>query len=288
MEGESTGGSGFVAGVPISTEPGPLGTFFHIYAYYVVTNAHVVENGASYARLMTEGKPQILSVPEGDWWSHPEGDDLAVFPLEVTDQRYACIPWNDFIGSPNAVQPGDDVFFIGRYVNVEGREYNAPVARFGHVAMLATEKIETGRNRQLSYLVEALSLSGFSGSPVLVFRMHLEHRFDGSIGVSIGSPQETNFITAGTPGEPSLLGVDWGHFRDHQRVMDSGGQLLPGGQYVAGNSGIAGVVPAWRLTELLQLEALSDIRAQQKTEIEEGREKVAPHPAEHNEDSPAN
>ena len=53
----------------------------------------------------------------------------------------------------NSVLPGGDVFFLGRYINVQGEQYNAPIARFGHVPMLATKEIRTPRGKQLSHLV---------------------------------------------------------------------------------------------------------------------------------------
>ncbi len=265
--GDGAGGSGFLAGVPIGWEAGPMDTHFAVYSLYVVTNAHVVEQGATHARLMShDGASRIVAVPTDSWHLHPDGDDVAVFPLDVTNQEFACIPWNDFVSETNAVLPGDDIFFLGRYINVEGKQYNAPIARFGHVAMLATEKITTPRGKQLSYLVEALSLSGYSGSPVMAFRLHIETHFGGGIGVSMGEPVQGNSINVGNPGKPSLLGIDWGHFHDHQLVLDSIGEPLAGRQFVKQNSGIAGVVPAWKLTELLQSEELTRLRDEMKEE----------------------
>jgi hypothetical protein len=265
--GDGAGGSGFLAGVPIGWEAGPMDIHFPVHALYVVTNAHVVEQGATHARLMGhDGTPRIVAAPTDSWRLHPNGDDVAVFPLDATNQEFACIPWNDFVPETNAVLPGDDVFFLGRYINVEGKQYNAPIARFGHVAMLATEEITTPRGNQLSYLVEALSLSGYSGSPVLAFRLHIENHFGGGISVSLGEPVQSNFITAGNPGRPSLLGIDWGHFHDPQLVLDSVGEPLAGRQFVKQNSGIAGVVPAWRLTELLQSEELTELRDEKRAE----------------------
>jgi len=242
-----------------------MNTHFSVYALYLVTNAHVVEQGGTHARLMDRnGEPSIIATPTDSWHFHPQGDDVAVFPLKTSSQQFACIPWNDFVADVNAIRPGDDICLLGRFINVEGKQYNAPIARFGHVAMLATEEIQTERGKQLSYLVEALSLSGYSGSPVLVFRLHIETHFGGGIGVSMGEPVEANSINVGNPGRPSLLGIDWGHFRDRQPVLQPTGEPLVGRQFVQQNSGIAGVVPAWKLTELLQSKELIAIRDAQK------------------------
>jgi hypothetical protein len=88
--------------------------------------------------------------------------------------------------------------------------------------MLATEKITTPRGKRLSYLVEALSLSGYSGSPVMAFRLHIETHFGGGMG----EPVQGNSTNVENPGRPSLLGIDWGHFRaglEADRVAPVGG-----------------------------------------------------------------
>jgi Trypsin-like peptidase domain len=253
-----------------------MNTEWAIYALYVVTNAHVIEEGATHARLMgLDGEPRIIATPTDSWHLHPDGDDVAVFPVDISGPRFSCIPWNDFVHKANPVRPGDDIFFLGRYINVEGKQYNAPVARFGHVAMLATEEIQTRRGEQLSYLVEAVSLSGYSGSPVLVFRMHLEGHWGGGVAVSMGQPSTTGPYFVGEPGRPSLLGIDWGHFLDKTKVRDASGDPLPGGQYVKQNSGIAGVVPAWRLTELLESKELTAMRDEKKQEVAKATENTA-------------
>jgi hypothetical protein len=68
------------------------------------------------------------------------------------------------------VGPGDDVFFVDRYVNHEGQQRNLPTVRLGIISMLPYEKVEHSRGTLVdSFLVEARSLGGYSGSPVFLF-----------------------------------------------------------------------------------------------------------------------
>lgn len=174
-KGERIGGSGFVASMYFGGEGEyPRGR-------YIVTNRHVAER-ATVARLSTyQGVTELFDTPAGGWHHHPDGDDVSVFPLLLPPRealRFGAIPESTFVSMPNAVEAGDDVFILGRFVSVEGKQKNAPVARFGHVAMRGTQRVATSRHiDQESFVVEALSLSGYSGSPVLAFRLHLETPF---------------------------------------------------------------------------------------------------------------
>jgi hypothetical protein len=52
-----------------------------------------------------------------------------------------------------------------------------------------------------------------------------------------------------------LLGVEWGHIYEKTPVLNKFG-VQQNHQYVLGASGMNGVVPAWRLKELLEMPAL--------------------------------
>ncbi len=136
--------------------------------------------------------------------------------------------------------PGDEAALIGRLITHDGRQQNKPVVRFGNIAMLPdpAEPIDLGGGRtQLGFLVECRSLSGFSGSPVLAYL----------------SPQRPSGMTLiGTGGRPVLLGIDCAHLPFWSPVcerQDRGTAIRD--MWVETNSGIAVVVPAWRLAALL-------------------------------------
>jgi hypothetical protein len=51
-----------------------------------------------------------------------------------------------------------------------------------------------------------------------------------------------------------LLGINWGHIRTKERLYDKDGDPLPDRESVWINSAMAGVVPSWKLADLLYSE----------------------------------
>jgi hypothetical protein len=154
-------------------------------------------------------------------------------------------------GERLAYVPGDDVFFLGRFIGHDGVQRNAPAARFGNISMLPEPIRKEDGSAQLSFLVEARSLSGYSGSPVFVYRVP-----NTAYGPSRGIVN------------PRLLGVDWGHLRDHKPVLMADKRTPktePEREYVEQNSGMMAVVPAWRLAALLGEEHFADLRREEET-----------------------
>src|ERR1017187_7908057 len=55
---------------------------------------------------------------------------------------------------------------------------------------------------------------------------------------------------------PWLLGIDWCHIHDNEKVCaENGAEIVPA-QYVKVSTGMAGVIPAWRLLSLLNCDEL--------------------------------
>jgi hypothetical protein len=245
-EGESAGGSGFLVGVPYgaSDQTEAVNLFrsdsdrslAHLYA---VTNCHVIEHGYPVIRLNTkEGKTKVITRRYKDWTRIRDGDDLAFTSVDLDSEvhQFRSISTDIFITkereSSFSVGLGDDTIMVGRFLNRRDKQSNLPVVRFGHISAPAPEFIDQGlkrrRYQQESFLVESHSVSGFSGSPVFVDIPDARR--------SIGSIPEamrfgTSVVLEGRSSESSyfLLGVDWGH-------------IAPG---------MAGVIPAWRLLDLL-------------------------------------
>jgi hypothetical protein len=145
------------------------------------------------------------------------------------------------LGPPNNIGPGDEVFVVGRFVNVEGKQRNTPALRFGAISMLPEEAIEhSGGEEAQDFLVEARSIAGFSGSPVFVYVPPLAWR-----------PNVTEVTTSY---RIWLLGVDWGHIRDEQQVWHTMTKKSP--DFVKGNTGMMAVCPAWTLRDLLESQEL--------------------------------
>lgn len=153
------------------------------------------------------------------------------------------------------------MFVVGRFINSQGKVRNIPSVRFGNIAQMPHEPIEQnrvfGKYQQESFLVEARSISGFSGSPVFL----ILHARD--------SRQESGFRLHTDVFR--LLGIQWGYIQDWEPVRDLDGRPIDTGLQVRLNTGMMGVVPAWKLGDLMR----SDFVMKHKRKIEE--EYVAKH-----------
>src|SRR5262249_39177458 len=192
-----------------------------------------------------EEKPIIMDFSDA-WLLHPT-DDVAIARLDEAQNagaRYTVIPSTFLVTKEEItnrdIGVGDDVIFVGRFMPYDGVEINEPSVRFGNVSMMPKQPIprEDGTHQE-SFLIEARSLSGYSGSPVFFCERHgLGHRhilpeFD-----------------------LRLLGIDWGHMHLNQPVLMQGGAMQHPDLVVQANSGMMGVVPAWKIQELLDHPAL--------------------------------
>lgn len=267
--GMAVGGTGFLVGIPYKRAKG----YSHRYA---VTNSHVIRRGSPIVRLNTrDGKFDVLDIDPQAWIHHPDGDDVAVCPLSLPAEfyRYKMLPADkifitkEIIGQRD-IGPGDEAFFVGRFITHEGRQRNLPSARFGNIAMMPDERVRNYRTGldQESFLVEARSLSGYSGSPVFVYISAFAHR-----------PGQATTISSGGHG-PWLLGIDWGHVAGSQPVLERDGETpVQEGWRVPQNSGMMAVVPAWKLAELLESQELVEMRQQREEQqkLEAGHSKTA-------------
>ncbi len=165
--------------------------------------------------------------------------DCRLVPIEMLCSKEKIDEFN--------IGPGDEVFIAGRFVHHEGTQKNLPTARFGNIAMLPHEPIRHGRGHlQESFLVECRSLAGYSGSPVFLFCLPL---------VWDNVRKQPNVPI-------QLLGLDWGHLHDLEPLIDKAATRINGGRKVKvnpnwaveSNTGMACVVPAWKILELLNME----------------------------------
>lgn len=246
QHGKHAGGTGFLVGVP-----SPVDSLTHLYA---VTNEHVIRppSGSPSAVIRlnnADGTTEILDHAADEWQSHPSGDDIAITQLILgSGHRFSWIDQGEFITSADIeryhIGPGDDCFMIGRFIYQDGRQRNEPVLRFGNIAMMPQPIRQPDRNRdQDSFLVEMRSLSGFSGAPVMVHyvtvgtRAQPDPQIDGGVAYS-------SLVT----NKAWLLGVDWGSVPSIPNLL---GDQTDRSQMP---SGMAAVVPAWKITELLNID----------------------------------
>jgi hypothetical protein len=245
--GKGFGGSGFVLGVPF-----PAGERqWHLYA---VTNKHVIEPpdqspSNSVIRVNTLDGSSAVIPTQPAAWTKAIDDDLAVLPFEPPKNWAPGLISTDICLEQNCeiegwpIYPGDEAIFFGRFVNHEGHQRNKPVVRFGNISMMpdSDAPIKVGDINQIGFLVECRSLGGFSGSPAFV---HLDGRrwMDTKKGGL-------------SPSVPRFLGVDCAHLAFWSGVcQEKDPRTRIPNMWAETNSGIAVIVPAWRLLRLINEE----------------------------------
>jgi hypothetical protein len=234
---------------------------------YAVTNRHVLNQGFLVLRLNTRDAG-VATVPTEltEWFFHPDNDDVSARPLDMgREHQWLAVNMKDFVTeemvASNTVGVGDEVFMVGRLVTREGIQQNNPVVRFGHLSMMRDAiKREDDGGRQESFLVECRSISGFSGSPVFVQ--------PSPQGVAhFGRLQIVPIVAPGAFEGVHLLGIDWCHIPLWKNVYQSD-EKTPIGLRMEQNTGIAGVVPAWRLAQILNHDTLVEQRRKEDEKIE--------------------
>ena len=264
--GALVGATGFLTAVPFKLSLPGL-SYAHL---YLVTNSHVADQDQPVAvRINTKaGETEVFTIPKDRWIHHPNGDDIAAVSMKelskdiyqlsdvpseiyMTQEQRAC---GDF-------GAGDECFVIGRHVGLEGLESNTPAARFGAVSIMNPDKIpqEQRQHPQESIVVEARSLGGYSGAPVFIYQAP-------PITEPIGDGMKKWPVVVQSYPQSglALLGITWGHMNGREPVEGPWLDLTKTEKALAVNSGMMLVVPAWKITELLELEAFADER--QRTE----------------------
>jgi hypothetical protein len=250
-------GTGFLVAVPVSSTHRVV---------YVVTAGHVVTESRPYGPVFLrinreDGMTEVEGAPDS-WFFH-RGTDIAIARLRLPgdhDVRWLLpdqLATESYVAE-NKVGPGDDVFFSGLFVQHPGRERDEPIVRFGTVAAMPSDlvriEVTQGTYRDVrAYLVEGHSWGGQSGSPAFLF-----YRID-------RDPTEQGLVV-GSSRFGRLLGIVQGHF-DIPRKVEKGEVGFRAGQ-VRLNAGIAIVLPAQNLLDLVIREDVVEDREQVTTEDE--------------------
>jgi len=243
---------------------------------YIVTNWHVVKKASNPVVRINrkDGTADCIETEESYWRQHPAGDDIGILRCGIgEDLKVQSIPTTMFLTrqlvEDEDVGIGDDSFMIGRFINHEGRQQNAPAVRFGNIAMMPKEPIKSlyGINQE-SFLLEIRSLPGYSGSAVILYSPCAMNdmstrRFgkpkaipEFSLRRKTREQQEEFAAQLGGalwPKGPYLLGIDWCHLQARVPLIDKDGKPVDG-LFVEQNSGMAGVIPAWKILEAINSE----------------------------------
>lgn len=238
--GAKTGGTGFLVRVQSERVMGHYN--------YAVTNRHVIENGATTARFnLIDGSSLIIDSNEPDWIIS-DTDDLAICAFadaNLGDIKYKALGADHFIDTSTMetmnIGAGDDVFVSGRIPGVDGVDINKPIYRFGR---LCANDIRTVDGQE-SFLVEAHSTGGLSGSPAFLGVQDIFVR------PNVTTPFKSRMW---------LLGVQWGYVNNSSPVYLNG--RVSETQTVELNSGIMCVIPAWKLWRLLHSPRAISMREQ--------------------------
>jgi len=277
-DGRAIGGTGFIVDAPFETNP-------DLHYLYVVTNKHVIEKSDPVIRInRRDGTVKCVATQERQWKMHPDGDDIAVFHLETEwhNLQITTLGIHHFVTPELVVAEdigiGDDTVMVGRFISHEGKQRNTPSVRFGNIAMMPKERIVRKDGfAQESFLVEQRSLSGYSGSAVLVWSpcamndMSVRRRGTDrprNLEEVMATPDELRALNNQmSPKGPYLLGIDWCHLCDTSPVTDKDGQKLNYDWKVSQNTGMAGVIPAWKIAEVLNCEVFMKDRKKEAERI---------------------
>jgi hypothetical protein len=276
--GKNPGGTGFIVQYQGSRVGHVEGE--HLYG---VTNWHVaLKRGFCVIRINAKsGGTDILEFGPEDWHFIPGKYDVAVVPIILDEgvHNASAISTHRFVPDPKLrhgrIGVGEDVFMIGLFIDHDGEAINAPSARFGHVSMLPDPRASIGQPngyRGESYVIDMHSRTGFSGSPVYVYRTFGNdltkiwgHEFD---DLELDETFRPNHFRGRmrTRSLLQLLGIHWGQFperwelKNKDSLDESRQDLILDGKYVEGMSGMTCVIPAWCIMEVLDMPVLKNLR----------------------------
>lgn len=249
------GGTGFLVSMPTT---GWGGENRHVYA---VTNWHVaVRDRCSVVRLNTiDGNTDVFDLQAEDWTFIENGYDVAVAPLPVTGRHKVKHLDQSFFMSPEdaantGIGPGEDVFMVGRFVDYDGGPTNRPSVRFGNISMMDVPIVQQGATMRPCFVLDMHSRSGYSGSPVFVYRT------PGSV-----FPAPDGKVWQGGH-VMRLLGIHCGQFAEYWELTDASQDtaaesfLLLEEHQVKGWSGMTTVVPWYAISDVLNSRPLVEKR----------------------------
>ncbi len=262
-------GTGFIVTVP--------GTQSNTFAF-MVTARHVAERLQGkefYIRVNKRDRTAVAlkGRPTDPWWFHPTDrkhvDAAVTFfaPSQLAQLDIEHVPFSMFINHATLevqnIGVGDEVFIPGLFTKITETARNIPIVRTGTIAMIPGERIPFGDDFIDAYLIEARSIGGLSGSPVFV-RQTVVMETSSSPMVMAG--RKPDGLMHGVGGRIFLLGSMIGHWDVPEGFSPT--------QAEAVNMGIAPVVPAPKILEIIfqpELQKIMDqVNAEMKTKNQKG------------------
>lgn len=157
---------------------------------------------------------------------------------------------------------GDEITVVGLFTRFNGSARHVPIVRTGNVAMMPSERIPVGADKEMEvYLAEGRSIGGLSGSPVFVRETLNMDVHDGKGGTKKFAGE----------GQIHFLGLMRGHWET---------ETLPANfqreQIEAVNMGISIVVPAQKIWEVLHHPELVAMRKEFDDKLQAEKERGYP------------
>lgn len=300
-------GTGFIVAYPSDGFPPE-------YIYYGVTNWHVaVRSGGCVIRMNTKnGGTDIIDLDSADWHFIPKSYDIAVVKLDLDGELHdvSAMPLEGFINDPHgfdfkeSIGVGKDVFMVWLFVDHAGKGVNIPSTRFGNISMLPDDRApieHATKYKGPGFIVDMRSRTGFSGSPVYVYRtfgsnlatfhgehfdqielegnLYLDSRLSDGSGIRpVQAKLENAHGRMRYPTTIKLLGIHWGQFTEQLTLEKrKASQATEGASpniddhYVVGMSGMTCVDPAWAIKAVLDIPELKADREEFFARLSAGR-----------------
>jgi hypothetical protein len=261
--------------------------------YYGITNRHLSQaQGATIIRLNTrDGGSRRLEYGPHDWQFIGDHDDLSA--IDLTDDlkeadQISVFPENSFTTKEMIekmyISYGEELCMLGFFVDHGAGKRNKPAARFGNLSLLADDEVLVEQPHGIlrpSHIVDMRSRTGFSGSPVIAWRMDFRLLGMQDMYKPFAAEQSRHFF-----GSPNVADVRWymglfgihcGQYRDEVTVLAANrsdaeriGDPIREGDMLYIQSGMTIVIPAWRISELLDLEVFEMARQDRDERRREG------------------
>jgi hypothetical protein len=274
--GSNFGGTAFLVGVP--------SRFAGHAFYYAISNWHTAcRDGASVLRINTHhGGADVFPFMPEEWQFDPKFDVAAIrVPLDSKIHRCSALSTRMFALEEDVEReqlgPGENVFMIERFVDQDGGPINRPAVRFGNISVMPSPIKQPNGVVAYSYCIDLHSRSGYSGSPVFVYRTpgyDLEEGLPSKV-------EEATILFSGV-NYLALLGIHFAQFPEKWELVrgfvDSVTEtfsvpLIRDGEYVKGLSGMTCVLPSWYILEVLNLPHLKQARERGDAKEAERRER---------------
>lgn len=267
MAGAKHVGTAFLVSVPVTKDPRD-GVMI-----YAVTAGHLIDgtrpDGDLILRVNKVGGGHEPFPVDHDRWIVSPSVDAAVVRVGCDRKKsreldVVPIPFDGLLSDARAAEldvgEGDEMFYFATlFAAVPEKRRHLPITRFGHVALMPQQDdpikvafkdradCEVFTRTFPAYLAEAYSRGGHSGSPAFLY-----------FPLSRKTVHLTGLTAAGPAGVMAVLGVVAGHYDVDLEADDP----------TMGNSGIAVIVPAQHIIDLLMAKDSVKEREEARREVE--------------------